>query len=511
MAVVAPLVARPAPLKQRRLAALPAIPVVHSPRWVRTVFSADLRSLAVFRIVLALVVLLDLADRSRNLTAHYTDAGVMPRADLLAHRDILDSTSFSINLISGGAFVQGVIFVIAALAAVGLLVGYVTRLMTLIVWLLVVSIEWRNPLLNGGGEGLLRLLLFWSLFLPLGAMWSVDRRRDRGPPPASMRVASVPVAALFLQYAFVYWFAFLLKSSPEWRSEGTALSRALGLEEFAKPLAHTLLQFPSLLMVMTFGVLAIEGLGPFLLLSPFKTGPLRTLGVALFMSLHLGIWLTLGMGIFPAVAGLTMVCFLPTWFWDRVARLRGRPPRAADPRGAVIPPPSRAISAAVAVLIAFVLLWNLTTVTSLTMPSALHHAGVYLGLGQKWDMFAPHPLDDDGWYVVPATLKDGRVVDLAAVLRGENKAQPLTWRKPRDLRGSYGGERWRKYLENLRLHHPDQHLYLSRYICREWNRGRAAAQQVDSLMVGFMGQRILSDGGHTTPALRTLWVHRCGA
>jgi hypothetical protein len=41
----------------------------------------------------------------------------------------------------------------------------------------------------------------------------------------------------------------------------------------------------------------------------------RTLAVGLFMSFHVGIWLTLGMGIFPAVAALSMVCFLPTWFW----------------------------------------------------------------------------------------------------------------------------------------------------------------------------------------------------
>ena len=113
---------------------------------VAEVFTADVRSLAALRIVLALVVLLDLASRAGDLGAHYTDAGVLPRADLV-HSGLMGHSIFSLNLISGDASVQGLLFAIAALAAVGLLVGFCTRLMTLIVWLLVVSIEWRNPLL----------------------------------------------------------------------------------------------------------------------------------------------------------------------------------------------------------------------------------------------------------------------------------------------------------------------------------------------------------------------------
>lgn len=482
---------------------------LRTPRWLQDVFAADLRSLAAFRVVLALVVLLDVADRARNLNAHYTDAGVLPRAELLADGQVLDESIFSINLISGGGFVQGVIFAVAALAALGLLVGYATRLMTLVVWLLVVSIEWRNPLVGGGGEVLLRVLLFWGMFLPLGAVWSVDRLRQRAAPPPSMSVVSVPVAALFLQFAFLYWFAFLFKSSPVWRSEGSALAYALNLEQFAKPLATSMLDLPALLTVLTFGVLALEGLGPFLLLSPFWTGPARMLGVVLFMGFHAGIWLTLGMGIFPAVAGLCMVCFLPSWFWDHVARLRGRsPPDARDRTTVPLHTPGIA-SATVGVLIAFVLFWNVATVTDVRVPSPLNHVGVYLGIAQSWDMFAPHPLTDDGWYVIPATLTGGQTVDAAGVLRGETEMRKLSWSKPANVRETYDGERWRKYLEQLRLRIGGQHLNFSRYICREWNRGRPAAERIDSLAVGYMAQRLDRDGGRSKPELRMLWGHRC--
>jgi hypothetical protein len=47
---------------------------LYAPAKIADVFAADLRSLAAFRIVLAVVVLLDLANRASDLTAHYTDS-----------------------------------------------------------------------------------------------------------------------------------------------------------------------------------------------------------------------------------------------------------------------------------------------------------------------------------------------------------------------------------------------------------------------------------------------------
>ena len=43
------------------------------------IFSIDYRSLAAFRIGLALILLCDLFNRSQDLVAHYTDLGVLPR------------------------------------------------------------------------------------------------------------------------------------------------------------------------------------------------------------------------------------------------------------------------------------------------------------------------------------------------------------------------------------------------------------------------------------------------
>ena len=282
-------------------------------------FGADLRSLATFRIVLAGLVLLDLASRAPDLYAHYTDRGVLPRSILL--QEALNRWQVSLNLMSGELYVQALLFGVAALAALALLVGYRTRLMTVIVWVLVLSIQARNPMVLNTGDTLLRMLLFWSIFLPLGAHWSVDRALKAAPSRLSMRFLSLATVGLFMQIAFVYWFTAILKSGPAWRVDGTALYYALSIEEWVTPIGAYLYQFPTLLKVLTFATIGLEAFGPFLLFFPFFTGPVRTGAILAFMSLHFGIWLTMPIGVFSWVAAFCMVCFLPSWFWDNAAKL----------------------------------------------------------------------------------------------------------------------------------------------------------------------------------------------
>ena len=135
--------------------------------------------------------------------------------------------SFSLNLLNGTPHFQALMFGVGALAALAMLVGYRTRLATFILWLVVLSIQHRNILTVNAGDILLHLLLFWAMFLPLGAVWSVDRARRAAyqatPRPLSMRFFSAATVALFLQIAFVYWFTALLKTGGDWREDGTAL------------------------------------------------------------------------------------------------------------------------------------------------------------------------------------------------------------------------------------------------------------------------------------------------
>src|ERR671910_3872834 len=550
------------------------------------IFGADLRSLAVFRIVLALLVLADLANRATDLYQHYADAGVLPRTVLV--EEVLSPWVFSLNLMNGGSFFQALLFGVAALAALGMLVGYRTRLMIFVVWVVLLSVQLRNPLVNNSSGLLLRMLLFWGMLLPLGAYWSVDRVRSALPRP-SPRFLSLASFGLFMQIAFVYWFTAALKSGPEWRVDHTALYYALSLDQLATPIGHFLLNFPALLQVLTFGTLALEAFGPFLLFCPFFTGPVRTGTVLAFMGLHFGIWLTMDLGLFPWISAFCMVCFFPTWFWEKALMLHsmllGRfvlarrlqlaavrlgnaivafsrailsfladarqllfssPVPRGDPlaahTAATVPPlavgatgqgetvaqtaahhgtlveepqPAELQSSLATNLLAFffvfyILCWNLTTVTSFTLPERTVPLGPFLGLDQYWGMFAPSPSKDDGWYVIPGELRDGDTVNLMPITRDDYAMHPVSYEKPRDIPATYKNEHWRKYLENIyNQDHADQRLYFGQYICRQWNARHTGADTLETFRIIYMLELTLPDHRQSKPEKVDLWNHKC--
>lgn len=290
---------------------------------------ADLRSLAALRIFLGLVLLMDLASRIPNLRVHYTDDGVLPRNIAIAN---LHPWRWSLSLYNGTEASQWVLFIAAAVAAGFLIIGFHTRTATIVAWILLFSIQTRNPLLLSGADTLLRVLMFWAMLLPLGAHWSLDRRLRTAPAhhaSLSMRFVSWATIGLFLQIAFMYWFTALLKTSSVWRSDGTALSYATGAGHVTRPFGEFLHQFPELLRLLTHASFGLEVVVPFLLFCPVRTGPVRTLAAAAIMAFHAGIFLTFNIGIFPWTSALCMVCFLPPWFWDHAlptawASVRGR-------------------------------------------------------------------------------------------------------------------------------------------------------------------------------------------
>jgi hypothetical protein len=59
-------------------------------------------------------------------------------------------------------------------------------------------------------------------------------------------------------------------------------------------------------------------------------------------------------------------------------------------------------------------------------------------------MFAPSPSKEDGWYVIPGNLQDGRRVDLMPITRDDYGMHRVSNEKPQDVPASYKNEHWRK-------------------------------------------------------------------
>jgi hypothetical protein len=158
----------------------------------------------------------------------------------------------------------------------------------------------------------------------------------------------------------------------------------------------------------------------------------------------------------------------------------------------------------------YIFWWNLTTVSNFTMPERLVPLGHALGIGQKWDMFAPYPAKDDGWYVIPGDLEGGQQVDLMPITRDDYTLHGVSWEKPENVADTYKNEHWRKYLEKIRG--PDdkgQFLHFGRYICREWNARHAGDEQLVNFQIIYMQEQTQPDYQSSVPQKVVLWNHRC--
>jgi len=287
----------------------------------KTVFGIDLRTLALFRVALALVLLADLINRATNLSAHYTDDGILRRPDAIAY---LSEWRLSIHLWSGTATFEAVLFVLAGLFALALLIGYRTRLATAVSWFLLLSLQNRNPVILQGGDNLLLMLAFWGMFLPLGARYSVDAALN-SREVTDNRYFSMATLALLVQAMSVYFFSALLKSGNDWLADGTAVYYALHLDSLATPFGVWFRQVvpPLGLTALTYFVWYLEFLGAILMFSPVLNTPLRLILQTLFIAMHLGFWLNLEIGLFPFISIASLLAFTPGAVWDWLAaRLR---------------------------------------------------------------------------------------------------------------------------------------------------------------------------------------------
>src|SRR6185295_12584290 len=102
-----------------------------------------------------------------------------------------------------------------------LLIGYRTTLFTFLCWFLLLSLHNRNGLILQGGDDLLRMVLFWSMFIPWGERYSCDRLLDAEKKTVAPFV-SVALIAYLLQLCYIYTGSALLKG-PEWNTVYTAM------------------------------------------------------------------------------------------------------------------------------------------------------------------------------------------------------------------------------------------------------------------------------------------------
>ncbi|MGI9067111.1 MAG: DCC1-like thiol-disulfide oxidoreductase family protein [Pyrinomonadaceae bacterium] len=284
---------------------------------IEELFAVDLRSLALTRIAAALLVLVDLIWRSTSLTAFYSDRGLVPRAAV--YERIANSWELSLHLMSGRTEVQALLFVISGILALMLLAGYKTRSVSFWIWLLYTSLNSRNFYVIHGGDALLNMLLFWGMFVPWGAKYSVDSALNSSSSAQPRRVVSIGTAALLLQMPIVYFFGGILKNGAEWRHEFTAIYYVLSAPDFATWSGRWMASWPMpILKGITASTIVLEISGAVLLFSPLVTRTIRALVLPAFVLLQIGLGLTMKLGLFPLISTAAILPFIPGRLWDKL-------------------------------------------------------------------------------------------------------------------------------------------------------------------------------------------------
>lgn len=455
---------------------------------LKHLYGLDVRALSLMRIALSLILLVDLCIRATSLTAHYTETGVVP---FFIERSFWSPGYFSLFQFGDTYAFALTMFVITGIVYLFLLAGYKTKLFTILAWFLLTSLQNRNTLILQSGDDLLRLVLFWGIFMPWGNFYSIDSKklrlyRDREKKKPILTVATVGYVVLLFS---IYFFTGLLKESSEWNSEGSAIYYALSLDQMSWPLGKMLLAYPGLLKYLTVFIRWFEMLVPFLLFVPFKNVRFRLIFIFCIAALHISISLTLFVGLFYLIGITTTIGLLPSqvmdWFDKKIKRKQisdTKPYTSLFKKIATNYYFNVIKNSFLFFCIALCMLWNISTVngSGLTVANGFFQFGYSLRFNQNWGMFAPTVFKDDGWFIMEGTTKDSLKIDIN---RNGTKAD---YNKPNSVLDYIKDDRWRKFYENyVFASNAFIRPYLCTYLMGEWNKNHPDTK-IDSLKIIFM-------------------------
>ncbi len=440
------------------------------------------------RIALGIVILSDLVIRATSLTAHYTQDGILP-VSLLLEFDTRPLV-WSFHYLNDSFAYQAFLFCVHGVITLLLIAGYRTRLITFLSWVFLISLQNRNPFLAQSGDDLMRLVLFWSLFMPWGNFYSVDSKKIKSQIKNYFSVASLGYLILIVS---VYLFSAIQKTSPEWRTEGSALYYALSLDQLKIGVGDWLYQFPTLMKVLTFLVIYyFELLVPILLLLPFKNQKFRALCVFSIILFHLGISLTIYVGLFFAIGIASALGLLPSKVMDWIDKKITKSQYAFSSAFFKVKTSSTfkiARNSFLVFIIAFCVFYNIGFIQSFRY--ALDDRSVYIAnplkLEQYWGMFSPNVYKTDGWYIYRGIKQNNSIWDIY------NDKPGLDYNKPKDIDKMYPSDRWRKFAENYEKNTTNfMRPYYCKYLIREWNK-KHPENKIDGLNIIYLMEETLPD------------------
>jgi hypothetical protein len=441
-------------------------------------FTFDLRSLAVFRIVLGVLILADLAFRFGSLSEMYTDSGFFTRElsfEYLQRQlpDEISKFAWSTYWLSGSYEIVVALFACSAMSAVLLTIGKWTRIATVASWVFLASLHIRNPLVTTSGDYLFKMMLFWSMFMPLGAFWSLDAMKKRIGQDSKWRSTtsyfSVATIGFVCQLMIAYFFPGLAKWNAIWVN-GEAMSYVLRWDIYITEFGKTMLDFPFALKLISWLTLFFELIWIWTILIPWKNDWFRLSNLAFMWVFHLGIAVCMSIGLFPVICMVAWLPLVPAFVWGK-------------PSGAPIVSwnwirmsvADRLVQVFLTFVILAVVYWNVSNIEhrylKLAKPELLTRFALLLHLDQHFQMFGVPPAINP-WFVYEASLADGTQFD---IFRNDK----IQRERPDRVCDTFPSFHWRKLHQNI-VHQQFEYLRqpLVDYMARKWNERNPPAKQI---------------------------------
>ena len=484
-------------------------------------FSLDLRSLAAGRILLGGIVLKDLVS-FRFSVVEFMYTGFWKRKYVMDEEDPqIQVDDFSPYLAVGGVAGMKSCFGLVGLAAVTMMVGWHTQVSVFICWFHTRAVHLRSSGTAQAGDQLLRLILFWMIFLPCDKNFSVDSRYFPTTGEGLNSDCSIASFGLMLQIAIIYQFSSMFKVHEKWKS-GTAVYYVLQNFGFAYgPVAQPLLALPRIfLSVLTHATVVVETVCPlFMFLTPY----LRGLGAITFIGFHAGLYFSMRLGSFPLICISAWVMMLPSIFWDD-ANVFSRPsivPKSGASWDVFLVSTFIQLSA-----IFFTILCNVNTLPqvhnsalqTLKLSERGYKAARALGMQQQWFLF-DKPMNNSFWFRIVGHLKDSStLLDLHQVMIHRNdkddqeyeiKYAPFTGREMRRWAECYTSHRWRKLYQRLadkgNRYKPFQ-SHFAESLVELWNASKYRGEFGTIKRVSCIGVWTKIPDMHSQESMTTEWV-----
>ncbi len=272
-------------------------------------YGLDLRSIAFFRIVLGLNIILNLVQyRLFNIAAFYGPDAIVPTEHIRSFYGQNPSLLFFIESETGILLYFLTTLVLAILYTLGIK----SRWLSWPLLLLFAGIVNRNPMVAHGVEFLIEVSLFWGIFLPLDNSYSIapDRRTY------SDEIRGLFAGGILFQIAIIYFTSFITKTGDLWTSGLAVYSLTADLTH-GNFLGPILANLPGVSRFLTYFSLIIELALPFLVFSPFFSKAARTLAGFLIVFLHFGLASTIYVGPFHFITFCFAILLMPDSFWNK--------------------------------------------------------------------------------------------------------------------------------------------------------------------------------------------------